>query len=403
MNTVNFITPGELDIRGAMTFGISVKEGDNPIGYFGTGLKYALAVLLREHQRVTIFVGDKRYNVRGVVEEFRGKEFTFVYLNDERLSFTTELGKNWELWMAYRELYSNTLDENGRVEQEMLDLSNQDEPITQIVVTGASFTAIDANRGQYFILPEEKPIWSNHRIEVYPGPTHSVFYRGIRVSHDQRHTYKYKYNIRDNLSLTEDRTVKYSFELSGAIARMVAQVEDEGVLKSLVRRRPGTRETLYAESATLSYISNYTPGDTFIRVIGKMCETELEYVDNFAAAHYRRHALKNHGPKEYKLTSIEQSALNRAINILEAAGHAVRDYPINIVETLGEGILGKGEDGIITLSREAFDHGVKSLVGTILEEFIHVHRRLYDESRAMQDYLLRLYINALEENLGERF
>ena len=34
-------------------------------------------------------------------------------MNEEQLPFTTELGKNWEVWQAYRELHSNTLDESG--------------------------------------------------------------------------------------------------------------------------------------------------------------------------------------------------------------------------------------------------------------------------------------------------
>ena len=45
-----FENPGEIDIRSISTFGVSVKEGDNPIGFFGTGLKYAIVVLLRTGQ-----------------------------------------------------------------------------------------------------------------------------------------------------------------------------------------------------------------------------------------------------------------------------------------------------------------------------------------------------------------
>lgn len=40
---LTFHNPGELDPRLITTFGVSIKESTNPIGYFGTGLKYALA------------------------------------------------------------------------------------------------------------------------------------------------------------------------------------------------------------------------------------------------------------------------------------------------------------------------------------------------------------------------
>ena len=34
-----FENPGEIDVAAISTFGVSVKETDNPIGFFGTGLK----------------------------------------------------------------------------------------------------------------------------------------------------------------------------------------------------------------------------------------------------------------------------------------------------------------------------------------------------------------------------
>jgi len=45
---ITFENDGEIDLRAISQFGINVKTGDSPIGFFGTGLKYALAVLMRE-------------------------------------------------------------------------------------------------------------------------------------------------------------------------------------------------------------------------------------------------------------------------------------------------------------------------------------------------------------------
>jgi len=45
LKPIIFHNQGELDIRAVTTFGLSVKKNDNPIGYFGTGLKYAIAAL----------------------------------------------------------------------------------------------------------------------------------------------------------------------------------------------------------------------------------------------------------------------------------------------------------------------------------------------------------------------
>ena len=48
---------GEIEPLLIRTFGVSVKDSESPIGFFGTGLKYALAILLRERHDVIIQSG----------------------------------------------------------------------------------------------------------------------------------------------------------------------------------------------------------------------------------------------------------------------------------------------------------------------------------------------------------
>ena len=40
--------------RAIRTLGVSVKVGDSPIGYFGTGLKFALATILRKGGEIVL-------------------------------------------------------------------------------------------------------------------------------------------------------------------------------------------------------------------------------------------------------------------------------------------------------------------------------------------------------------
>ena len=92
-----FENKGELDIRAIKTFGVNSK--DNPasaIGYFGTGLKYALAILLRAKHVVTIITGGKKYTFGVVTSKIRNYSFDIVTMNGEELGFTTELGKDWD-------------------------------------------------------------------------------------------------------------------------------------------------------------------------------------------------------------------------------------------------------------------------------------------------------------------
>ena len=55
-----FENDGLIDKRSITTFGISSKENSSAIGYFGTGLKYAIAILLRENINITIYIGNER-------------------------------------------------------------------------------------------------------------------------------------------------------------------------------------------------------------------------------------------------------------------------------------------------------------------------------------------------------
>src|SRR6185312_10809566 len=146
---------GEIDIAAVSTFGVSVKEGDNPIGFFGTGLKYAIAVLLRTGHTVAIHSGLTCVDFGLRKAEVRGQEFEFVTMAIDGgkpvdIGFTTQLGKQWEMWMAYREIACNCKDEGG-----IAQFSNA-APVptagtTQIVVQGQDFEAVHADRHKYIL------------------------------------------------------------------------------------------------------------------------------------------------------------------------------------------------------------------------------------------------------------
>ena len=136
-----FSNPGLIDPRLITVLGVNVKEGTSPIGFFGTGLKYAISVLLRNQCSIHIYAGQDAYAFSTREETIRGKTFSVVHMNDQPLGFTTELGKNWKPWMALRELYSNAKDEGG--DWRLGDLSPKDLPgNTVIVVDGTD--ALDA-------------------------------------------------------------------------------------------------------------------------------------------------------------------------------------------------------------------------------------------------------------------
>ena len=58
-----FQNKGLIDVHAISIMGVSVKE-DNSIGFFGTGLKYAIAVLLREGIKIPSGAAKKKSHLK---------------------------------------------------------------------------------------------------------------------------------------------------------------------------------------------------------------------------------------------------------------------------------------------------------------------------------------------------
>ena len=75
---IRFHNFGELDLLALRTFGLHAKESSSAIGQFGTGLKYALAVLMRNGCDVSIRAGAIELEITTEQRNFRGKNLDFV-------------------------------------------------------------------------------------------------------------------------------------------------------------------------------------------------------------------------------------------------------------------------------------------------------------------------------------
>lgn len=243
--SVIFKTPGLIDMRSFTVFGLNAKPNSvSPFGFFGTGLKYAIAVLLRSGCEVTVWRGNEAYEFVQAETDFRGKEFTSLkmrksnffgrFLGVYDLPYTMELGKNWELWQVFRELESNTRDENGHTSMWEVSTPPQGEPdITKIVVTGEAFVQEYLDRDKTF-LPDGLTVRdSSDRMQVLNRPSQYLYYRGVRVADLAKPTL-FTYNVLSQLTLTEDRTLKYSFQVDQEIGRHISRSTDLEVIGKVV-------------------------------------------------------------------------------------------------------------------------------------------------------------------------
>lgn len=270
---VIFETETELDMRSITTFGLNAKPNTtSPIGYFGTGLKIAIAVLLRHDIPVKLRINSRLYEFYTETDKFRGAEYRSVRMKRANtvfrqwihtdLPFTTELGKNWSLWQAFRELESNTRDENGITQAIEGPLPDSLWPYsashnaalsitTWIIGPSTAFLETWAERDKIF-LPEALKSWQygDKRIQLFDQPSNYIYYRSIRVR-DLKKPSIFTYNILKPIELTEDRTIKYEWDADIAVQEFLAHQDDT----DLINRLLDATEDHY--EASLSWDSSY--------------------------------------------------------------------------------------------------------------------------------------------------
>lgn len=390
--TIIFKNAGTIDPRSITTFGVSSKENASAVGFFGTGLKYAIAILLREGCGITIYSGKRQLTFGTKRDKIRVDSFEFVTMNNRRQGFTTELGKTWELWQAFRELYCNCMDEGGTVrEGEPGEVIHPEPGHTTIVVTGRDFAEVYRNRSD--IILETEPLETGDSCDIHPGPSQFLFYRGVRAYRLPRAS-MFTYNIKRKIDLTEDRTIKYLFEAEGALRRTILESENAERVRQIITAPKGTMEQ------SLEF-SGVVPSDAFlgeVRTLANAFSRELNPSALEACRPWLLEALPAEGEE---LDALEASRLKKAVDFSRAVGFEVDAYPIVMTEWLGEGVLGRAHDGRIYVSKRTFMMGTKMLAGTLIEEFLHLRHQLQDCDRTMQNFLMDTIVSLGERITGE--
>lgn len=371
--TVYFANAGKIDLDVIRVMGVSVKKSDNPIGYFGTGLKFAIATLLRTGHKITLRCDDDVYRITARSQEIRGESFGRVYMNDEPLPFTTALGKNWEVWQAYRELHSNTLDEDGAI----LDKPMQAD--TVIEVTGDAIQREYVNRDSIFI--SGKPIARNEFLEVYDGATNAVFYRGVRAG-VMPEGMMFTYNILAPMTLTEDRTFESQFHVEWKLSGIIPKLDNKGMFAQLLAGRDKFDQNL-------NFTQCHSPSQAFLDAAAEC------YADSRASASAKRVIDRDNQERGVftpaKMLDADHAKFLTAFSTLQRMGCGLSPEDVEVVESLGPSVMGlfhKTRNQIF-LAKSTLDWGAETVVATLYEEWLHKEYFYKDKSRELQNFLLQ--------------
>ena len=389
-----FTNPGVIDTDAAFTMGVNVKDTDSPIGYFGTGFKYGIATILRNGGEVTLWQGLDKVEVTAREKIIRGKRFNIIQANGKDLGFTTDLGRNWEPWMAFRELACNALDEGGEFSHTLCEPKPR-KGHTTVIVKEPGITK--AYKDRHTILLNSTPLQVTNDVEIHGGNSHRLFYRTVRVG-TYLQKYKYTYNVTDSLDLTEDRTLSSSYSANRTISAAVMNLDDDEMLLAILAS--GDR---YIEH-DFSYSTWNDHSEAFQRVACKvardpaytrLCNPSVRkwakdkgYVDKF-------------DPTPLSMTLVQQKKLDKASAVLTRYGYNISDYPVIVVKDLGEHIYGLAKDGTIYLALACFEKGTKEVTSTLFEEWTHLETGFADETRSLQTWLFDQVITHIENQEGE--
>jgi hypothetical protein len=400
-----FKNKGLLDLHAITTFGASVKESKSPIGQFGTGLKYAIAVLLRHGQDIRIIIDGQVYAFGTKVQAIRDKDFSLVQMYEpagyhagrqpepKLCGFTTELGKHWELWMAYRELACNCMDESGSVSHESYAVDGEAGE-TVICVTGQAFNAVWQNREQYILEGAPHSVVPE-LLEVRHTPNSGVYYRNILVGQLPTKSLM-TYNFLCNVELTEDRTAKYLFLLQDKVRRALLETTDADFIRKAICAPKHTWE------AAIDFNTTAEPSQLFKKIVMEEYAKDVMKPSASAVSMVRTREKAAFRHKPMQITQVQAKTLERASEFCRKIGFEVTQYPIHVVQNLGEGILAMAVEREIWLSERVFQlGGTKAVASTLIEEFLHIDRGLRDESRDMQQFLFDKIVSMGEEALGE--
>jgi hypothetical protein len=199
---------------------------------------------------------------------------------------------------------------------------------------------------------------------------------------------RFTYNIKGKVDLTEDRTLKYTFESQRCIASGLA----------LLEKKSHIRLALCEENSDSERVKEVSP-----QILDEVHSRLLANPNCELPIGSRSLCISERGEferKELELTDRNQKQLEKAINFLGLIDFEIT-APIKLVESKGDALFGQAKDGEIWLTGKAFEHGTFDLATTLLEEHVHLETGHGDETRELQQWLFNRIILMGEQLIGD--
>lgn len=431
---------GEIEANSFELIGASTKRNDNTkIGFFGSGLKYSVAFMMRNNIEFKIFSGEQELVFTTMPEKLKEQIFDRICINGKPTSYTVTMGPTWtEDWFVLREIYCNALDESScQLVRETENINAvKDKTRIYIEATEKLRTVVD-NWDAYFSTDRESKIdiekvytqyfsdQSHQTVSVYKKTEGIIYRKGIRVGVKNKMLYDYGF---DFVNINEDRTAKDLSYLSYSFADMIGKMSNENYVLSILRS--GNDEEPCSEYRVME---NHTPRNEFSskwiefskNYFLVLAEKSGKYVEDIQRTKKEVFLIPQYFAKELKkqLPQVVIVGLGRTVgdigmNDVETTpkmDYLLKDvvkslnemkyevpYDISIVEFDDEDTLGSADlkTKQIYLSAKIFDMGRREIAMTIMEEVEHIVSGKGDETRAFQNHLFSSWLKTMENSNG---
>lgn len=391
---VEITNDGEIDSLSLSLVGASTKRADNSkIGFFGSGNKYALALLLRENIDFKIFSGTRQIKIEKEEVMFRGQLYEQIIIDGNKTSLTTDMGVDWEEWFAIRELYCNAIDEGGH----SLKVANIPKGVkgkTKIYVSlTTKLSDFFKNINQYILtnyeaIDNKKTHYGNVELLESDGIKFNCYRKNIRIYPENTVKSLYWYNFY-KIEINESRTYKYEHEITERIASYFAKCEDKTIIENYLKNWKGNFE----EKASWEYTGN----DKLSPMWHNLLQGKRVYPENlalfsgdFEAKHnsyivpanlakkiheqFPDVAVVGYGQNKYEIlemTENEKRIIDKAKEELELIGYKITSE-IKVAESNTEDTIAwyDKKTDIIYHTRKYLT-SIKELKNTLLEEHFH--------------------------------
>jgi hypothetical protein len=401
--------------------GASSKRGDNTkIGFFGSGLKYAIATLLRNNIKFRVFSGKTEVIFSTKKVSFREEELSVICINGKETSLTTDLGPTWKPWMALREIVCNALDEDGA----SFSTCEQIEPdeTTSFYIDLEGPVLEFHKKWDEYVSFNRVPVYENVHGRVYNrvGKKPIIYRKGVRCYENMSQSlYDYDFN---DIPIDESR-IANEFNVMCYGAKLWMSCDNEVLLRGLIdlmdERKPFCKERQFHwDCVNVPFTLEWKNvlEDRFIipiNVSGLFLKEQsdsksLIFDSDLARTLQLRFPELNHagsfvsGDQAWirrEISPADQYRIDKALSFFKEVKINIT-APIEVVTFSSKNVLGRAKDGKILLSEKALSKGIRVVARIILEEHAHLESNYNDETREFENYLFEQIITMLENHNG---